>query len=202
MAVEWREFHPPHVYEDDACYFLTASTLGRQRLLGPSRRTTFRNILREMTSRYRVKLYAWVILANHYHLLLHIPAGSSLSAFIKVLHSQSAGLLNRLDGTPGRKVWCQYWDRFPRDERDFWSYFNYIHINPLKHGYVQAAPADMVGDGEWARPDAAHLPDVHGRLLTYPHSSYAQHVRERGVEWMMDVWLRYPIRASLVDWDD
>lgn len=201
MATQRREFHPPHIYEDDTCYFITASTLDHQRLLDAnSRRSIFRNILMAASKRQGISLYAWVVLANHYHLLLQIPSGGSLPAFVRVLHSESARRLNALDGVPGRKVWRQYWDRFPRGEDDFWSFFNYIHINPLKHGYVHVARE--VGGSDWTGLQVGQFPDVHECLVGYPHSTYARYVREYGIEWVMDVWLRHPIRASLVDWDE
>lgn len=45
--------------------------------------------------------------------------------------------LNALDKTQGRTVWYSYWDTCIRGERDFWTRFNYIHYNPVKHGYVE-----------------------------------------------------------------
>ena len=41
-----------------------------------------------------------------------------------------------LDKKQGRKVWYSYWDRCMRNEHDFWTRFNYIHYNSVKHGYV------------------------------------------------------------------
>lgn len=189
-----REFHPPHIYTDNACYFLTARIARQQRILSTdTNRTLLRDVLKEAVSREGIRLYAWVILADHYHLLLKTGEAAPLHKFVKRLHSQSAILLNKQDATPGRKVWYQYWDRFPRNERDFWSYFNYIHINPIKHGYVQVPDGILLAQDQALALAPAHVPDVHQCLAQYPHSSYHFYLREHGAEFLTDAWLRHPI---------
>ncbi len=190
--MEKHEFHPPHIYEDNACYFLTASTVHRQRLLDTdARRALLRDILKEACQQYGIRLYAWVILADHYHLLLRTGNAAPVWKFIKRLHGESAIRLNKLDKTPGRRVWYQYWDRFPRSERDFWCYFNYIHINPIKHHYVRVADGAVVVDGKWVKIERGV--DVHQRLALYPYSSYGYYLRTYGEDFLSDVWTRYPI---------
>ena len=51
----------------------------------------------------------------------------------------------RRAGTPGARNWSQYWDRILRTEGDLWSRINYIHLNPVRHGYVGAP-----GEWEWS----------------------------------------------------
>lgn len=33
----------------------------------------------------------------------------------------------------------RYWEHTIRDDRDFEAHVNYVHINPVKHGYVKRA---------------------------------------------------------------
>jgi len=193
---EKRDFHPPHIYEDNTCYFLTASIVHRQWLLETdAKRVLVRDVLREAIKQYGIKLYAWVILANHYHLLFKTSEVALIYRFIKRLHGDSAIRLNKLDGTPGRQVWYQYWDRLPRSESDFWAYFNYIHIhiNPIKHGYVRVSDGLLVIEGEQERISPGLVLDVHQCLAQYPHSSYSYYLREYGEEFLTDVWMRYPM---------
>jgi putative transposase len=49
-----------------------------------------------------------------------------------------------------------------------WTRFNYIHSNPVKHGYV-------------SHPDA------------WPYSSYHYYLRTRGSAWLADSYERYPV---------
>jgi putative transposase len=188
------EFHPPHIYEGNACYFITAGTATGQKLLSSdSKRALFRDALKEAVRKHGITLYAWVILADHYHLLLRTGDKSPIHRFVKEIHGQSAVALNKLDGTPGRQVWRQYWDRFPRSERDFWCYLNYIHINPTKHGYVHPAGAVLTVEGQQVRISAGQVADVHSCLQQYPHSSYCYYVRRYGDDFLLDAWTAYPI---------
>jgi len=192
--VKRREFHPPHIYEDNACYFLTGSIVHHQWLLDTdAKRILVRDVLKEAIKDYGIRSYAWVILADHYHLLLKTSDVAPIWKFIKRLHGDSAIHLNKLDNTPGRQVWYQYWDRFPRNERDFWGYFNYTHINPIKHGCVRVSDGVLVVEGERVKIAPGHALDVHQRLAQYPHSSYQYYLREHGEEFLTDAWMRYPI---------
>jgi putative transposase len=39
-----------------------------------------------------------------------------------------------------RGIWQRrFWEHLIRDEKDYEHHFNYIHHNPVKHGYVQKA---------------------------------------------------------------
>ena len=189
-----REFHPPHIYLEHACYFITARTVRRQRLLDTDAKCALvRDILKAAVSHHGIRLYAWVILADHYHLLLETSDVAPIYKFIKSLHGESAIRLNQQGGTPGRQVWYQYWDHFPRDEKGFWKCFNYIHANPIKHGYVRVSDDVVVAEGKHVRIAPGHGPDVHEYLSQYAHSSYQYYVREHGAEFLTDAWMRYPI---------
>ena len=197
-----REFHPPHIYEYNACYFVTAGIVHGQGLLHTeAKRVVVRDVLRKAAEQYGLRLYAWVILANHYHLLLKTGDATPIYKFIKRLHGDSAIQLNKLDKTPGRRVWYQYWDRFPRSEHDFWTYFNYIHINPIKHGYVHLGDGVLTIEGKQVVVTSRRALDVHECLAQYPYSSYHFYLREYGTDFLTDAWLHYPV-LDYFEFDD
>ena len=197
-----KRYHPPHIYLDDTEYFITSSTFDRKPLFASEKRkTVLRDLLREKVKQYNVKLFAWVILDNHYHLLMHIGDKEALYRFIKSLHGESAVRLNKEDACGGRQVWRNYWDRCPRSEHDFYTFFNYIHINPAKHDYVHVNEhiASMQGN-EWLL-SPRRIDNFHETLLAYPFSSYVYYVRKYGKAGMTHVWFDYPLVAHL-EWDD
>ncbi|NQT51651.1 hypothetical protein HQ576_06365, partial [bacterium] len=55
------------------------------------------------------------------------------------LHMTTARWLNEKDGTPGRQVWFQFWDKQLTYQRSYLARLNYVHQNPVKHGIVPAA---------------------------------------------------------------
>ena len=178
---------------DNACYFITSCTADRAKLLNTdTKRIVVKEVLKKAIQQFGVRLYAWVILCDHYHLLLKTSEAAPIHRFIKKLHGESAIRLNQSDGVTGRKVWYQYWDRFPRDERDFWAYFNYIHLNPIKHGYVDVSEGALVADGKIITITSSQTGDLGQSLAQYEYSSYHYYLREYGEGFVADSWLRYP----------
>jgi putative transposase len=105
---------------------------------------------------------------SHYHILLKIEKGRNIPDFVKGVNGKSAYLLNNIEKLPERMVWYNYWDVCIREAEDFWKRFNYIHHNPVKHGYSE-------------------------RMEDYEYSSYKKWLESKGDEWMKDVLERYPV---------
>jgi REP-associated tyrosine transposase len=135
---------PPHATDAGQAIFLTASTVRRLPHLGsPERRDQFQELLGTACAAFEVELLAWVILKEHYHVVVCPYVPENFTHWIRALHMQSAAAWNEEEGVVGRQVWYQYWDRSLWTDGDLWSRINYIHQNPVKHGYVN-------GPREWA----------------------------------------------------
>lgn len=129
---------PPHLFLDEVWYFVTASTVNKSHILCTEEHLNiWVDALLELVEAFRIDLTAWVVLPNHYHILFLPQNGEEVGKFIKRLNGRTSYELNGLDQTRGRSVWYSYWDTCIRGEHDFWTRFNYIHYNPVKHGYVQ-----------------------------------------------------------------
>ncbi|HNB87393.1 MAG TPA: transposase [Anaerolineales bacterium] len=134
---------PPHLYVDGAWYFITSSTVGSVKILSTDAHLNlWVETFKELILQFKIKLIAWVILPNHYHILFMPEKADELGSFMKRLNGNTSRKLNLFDDQAGRSVWYSYWDTCIRNERDFWTRFNYIHYNPVKHGYVEYP-------GEW-----------------------------------------------------
>src|SRR5262249_5332660 len=79
---------------------------------------------------------AWCVLPNHYHILVRIMDMPTFSAAFGELHGRTSFQMNGEDNMRGRKVWHRFQDRCMRSDRHFYTSLNYIHNNPVKHGYV------------------------------------------------------------------
>jgi len=139
----------------------------------------FRLCLVKAINMYRIKVFAWVLLQNHYHLLFKVSNGHDIKKFVRKFHSDTAIYINKKDNTPGRRVWYQYWDYCPRGEKAFYSNFNYIHHNPVKHQYVK------------------NQDSVEG----YNFCSYRQWLDLMGRDWLLSCFSEYPIIDYTVDGD-
>ncbi|WP_423225664.1 REP-associated tyrosine transposase [Candidatus Amarolinea aalborgensis] len=132
---------PPHWLFTPGIYMVTASTYKKVRLLNtPARLDLVQNCLFQVATEFGWSLEAWAILVNHYHFVGRSPDDPrTLRRLIGKLHMLTAKALNVLDGTPGRKVWFQYWDSLITYERSYLARLAYVHGNPVKHGLVRRA---------------------------------------------------------------
>jgi putative transposase len=166
---------PPHLYVDEAWYFVTSSTVNKIRILSSDEHLSlWVSIFIGLVAEFKVKVTAWVVLPNHYHFLFLPKRGSDLGVFMKRCNGRTSYELNSLDQTKGRSVWYSYWDTCIRGEGDFWTRFNYIHYNPVKHGYVQK-PED------------------------WEFSSYRYYLRNDGDVWLKDYLRDFPIHDLFDD---
>jgi putative transposase len=118
--------------------------------------------------KYDYMLYAWVILDEHYHIEFEAQDSKMLSKIMNQLHGSLSYLFNMMDSTKGRKIFQNYWDTCVREEKDLWRRFNYIHHNPVKHGYCQ-------------------------NMEDFTFSSFTYYLKERGKAWLDDCFSTYPI---------
>ncbi len=203
--------------------------------------------------KYKVDLDAWVVLDNHYHLLIRVVEGGLVGPFVRELHGATAHFIKKnlpplitefgqrltREVTPWDKrqvkrlsaeeqrlkrelkfattneadilaqfiaryqkrfkpevyrglksaitngrltdpaivvsliakdspIWYQYLDRVIRDERDYYRHLNYIHQNPVKHGYTT-------------------------KIDDYGFSSIHQFIKEKGKGWVIGCFESYPV---------
>jgi putative transposase len=133
---------------EGGCYFFTLTLANRQ---GNDLLIRHVDELREafrLTQRdHPFKMDAVVIMPDHLHCLWQLPPGdddfSTRWYLIKSRFSRSIKpgefiSKSRL-GKGERGLWQRrYWEHLIRDENDYYRHADYIHYNPVKHGYVQA----------------------------------------------------------------
>ncbi len=96
----------------------------------------------------RYRLLAWVVMPNHVHVLFEPLEGWSVAKIVAGWKKFTArGICDYRRDTGSEingAVWHrEYWDRFIRDRRHFERAVQYIHMNPVSAGLVQA-PEDWV----------------------------------------------------------
>jgi len=133
--------NPPHWFQANTIYMLTASIYQGKHLIHSSeRKTVWRNSFFEAAKLNGWHIIAWVVLNNHYHAMVESPENlSSLSNFIASYHKFTARQWNNEENAPGRKVWWNYWDTCIRSEKDLYNRLQYIFWNPVKHGLTENA---------------------------------------------------------------
>ena len=132
---------PPHRLTEAGAYMVTAGTHQRHHLLSsPQRLDKFLQSLFSCAEEFAWSLHAWAVLSNHYHFVASSPRDpSSLKTMISKLHTLSAREFNQQDGSPGRKVWFQYYDSHITFPESYYARLKYVHENPAHHGVVACA---------------------------------------------------------------
>jgi len=123
-----------YFYPGNIC-FITNVTFERMSILIDNNDLLFKSIenVRENTP---FELIAWVILDDHFHFILD-PRDNDPSRLLQRLKmSFAAYYRKRMEMHSGRVWQNRFWDHIIRDQTDLSRYIDYIHFNPVKHGYV------------------------------------------------------------------
>ncbi len=137
--------NPPHLLLDNAYYMITGGTYKKlPHFKNDEDKKLLLEIIKESCERFKWRLMEWVILDNHYHLILKSFKGKDLQSLFGRIHRKSSNLLKKGRITNFR-IWWNYWDTCIRGEKDFFKRINYIYCNPLKHGYVTS-----LADYKWS----------------------------------------------------
>ena len=119
---------------------VTAGTYQKRPLFqDPASLSDLTNLLMDTAEKYGWNLQVWAVFPSHYHFIGDSEKGRTLKRFIQEFHSKTAANRNRIDGTPGRKVWFQYWDSQITFHRSYLARLNYVHQNPVRQGVVDRA---------------------------------------------------------------
>jgi putative transposase len=128
------------------CYFFTLALANRQSHLLTDHIEYLRQAFREVMKAHPFKIDAAVILPEHLHCVLTLPVDddnysmrwrqikSAFSRQLPLTEQRSASRIKKGE----RGIWQRrFWEHLIRDERDYRQHIDYIHYNPVKHGYVK-----------------------------------------------------------------
>lgn len=169
MKKKFKKHYPFHIYFDDKIYFVTSGTLRKTNFFDTdSRKKILKERMISAAERYKVRIFAWTILPNHYHILFQFKNKQNLPGFIGYINGGSSFRLNSVENKRGRQIWWNYWDNCIRDKISFYNRFNYIHYNSVKHNYARSHE-------------------------DYNFSSYNHYLNRLGQEYMDSILKEYPI---------
>ncbi|MFZ5833720.1 MAG: transposase [Planctomycetota bacterium] len=168
----------PHYEAECACYLITAACYEHRSFLIASdgRIAEFEVELVETIRLRAIALFAWIVLPNHYHVLVQTPSVKGLLADLGRLHGRTSYRWNGEDGQRSRKNWCNAAETAMKSEGHFWASLNYVLHNAVRHGYVD----------QWQQ---------------WPYSNARQYLEQVGRETAERRWRAYPIFDYGATWD-
>jgi len=169
---------PPHLGEEPRLYHITAACFHHEQIItSAERRTAFElSLIGGLSEQPWADVRAWCILPHHYHMLalLHLP---SFAKWVGRLHNTTSTKWNGEDKKRGRRVWYRFADRYIRGEIHYFRTLNYIHANPVLHGFVEKTQ-----DWRW--------------------SSFQVYAEKHGRETLVEWWREYPTDGYGKGWDE
>jgi putative transposase len=123
----------------DSCgkpYFITSVTHNRLPILSGNETTLLQSI-NDSQPRYSCTSIAWIILPDHFHLIIDINESDISQIMHYIKQSFSIKYRNQIDMSAGRFWQYRFWDHIIRNQKDFNRHVDYIHFNPIKHGLTK-----------------------------------------------------------------
>lgn len=169
---------PPHYTSDTPLYMITAACYEHRHIIGhcPQRMADFETELLDTANNACRKIFAWVVLPNHYHLLADTLQVKQLLHNLGQLHGRTSYRWNGEEDRRGRKVWHNAAETAMKSERHFWATLNYVLNNAVHHGYVE-------------------------RWQDWPYSNAETYLAETGRKTAEQIWRDYPVLDYGKDWD-
>jgi REP-associated tyrosine transposase len=170
---------PPHLnFEGVHSYLISSACFEHAPIVGrsPERMTQCETDILDTCNKFCLAVNGWCILPDHYHLVITTERIKELLHELGLFHGRSSFIWNGEDECRGRQVWYNSFERPIKSERHFWATLNYVHHNPVHHGYVE------------------HWQD-------WPWSSAAAFLEEVGRDKAKEIWKQYPVLDYGKKWD-
>jgi putative transposase len=160
-------------------FHITTACFEHQSYIGhsPERMDAFARDLLAVFAAHASQTFAWCVLPNHYHAL--VEAGNILGLLHELgrLHGRTSHAWNGEENARGRKVFFRAVERAMRSDRHFWATLNYVHHNPVHHGYV-------------------------ARWTDWPWSSAPEYLAQTDPDEAKRIWQEYPLGDYGKVWDE
>ena len=133
-------------FTQGGCYFFTLALQDRKQNSLVRYIDDLRQAFIEVKRRHPFEIIAICVLPDHLHLLMRLPPNDSnypmRLRLIKSGFSRGIPKTETVSVSRQRKnergIWQRrYWEHEIRHQQDLNAHIDYIHINPVKHGYVK-----------------------------------------------------------------
>jgi putative transposase len=170
---------PPHRASERSRYHVTAACYEHRPHIGhhAERMKGFCDTLLATLGIHSAQIHAWCVLPNHYHALIETREILEVLRELGRMHGRLSFKWNGEESQRGRQVWCGAAERYMRNDAHFGATMNYVHHNPVRHGYAR-------------------------RWQDWPFSSASEYLTAMGRRFVEEMWRTYPILDYREGWDD
>ncbi|MFH0907321.1 MAG: transposase, partial [bacterium] len=130
------------VQYEGAIYHVTSrGNEGRDIFRTDGDRRRFLEVLAENVAAYHIRLYAYVLMTNHFHLLLETPR-ANVCAFMQQFNGAYTTWFNAQHRRSGHLYGGRYKAKLVEGDAYLLSLTRYVHLNPVKIKGVKNRPLD------------------------------------------------------------
>lgn len=129
----------------------------------------FMKCFRELAKQYQCRIHGFVLMSNHYHLLISTPR-ANIGEAMKYLHREVARHVNREAQRTNHFFGGRYKWSVIQDENYYWNAVKYVFRNPIRAGVCDKvheyafSSLNKPQDFEWHMTDFFAEPDIHIQL--------------------------------------
>ena len=178
----------PRLDAPDVLHHVMARGLERQRIFRDDHdREDFMRRLAALAESGALTVYAWVLLPNHFHLLLR-TGQRPLSRSMRSLLTGYAGMFNRRYRRSGHLFQNRYKSVVCEDEPYFLELVRYLHLNPLRaklvedfselDAYTYSGHSALLGRQEYPWQDTTTVLKYFARRMRLARQEYRAFVAE------------------------
>jgi REP-associated tyrosine transposase len=128
--------HVHRLRNTDRIFFVTVNLRRTVPPLSPDEYPLLAAALEGARKRLGFLLYGYVLMPDHWHALIWAGYPLTISRVIHDVKKVCARHLHARRGTEGPLWQHQFWDRFVRHAKEFTDRMAYMHLNPVRKGWV------------------------------------------------------------------
>ncbi len=130
---------PRQIVDGGRYHVVARANRGEFMLYADEMKELFVRTLERAKVRYRFRIEMFCIMNNHFHLVVHVERGESLSRLMQWILSVVAMRYNRLHGYKGHVWYDRFKSRVIRTLRQYLVAVEYVVLNPVKAGMASYA---------------------------------------------------------------
>jgi putative transposase len=140
MAIPSRNASPDSVHAESRTFFVTSKTSGGRALLQSDRvASLFIDVLRSYVMSGRFKIHDFVVMPDHFHLLITLDASLSIERAVQLIKGNFSFRANR-ELSITHEIWQRgFSEERVRDRESFLAHRRYIGQNPVEGGLAETA---------------------------------------------------------------
>lgn len=139
---------------------------------GKSKGRTFTDIFSIQRKNELVEIVAWVLMPNHFHILLKGKKEGSISSFMRKVCTGYSYYFNQKYKRTGALFEGKFKSEYVDDDRYLKYLFSYIHLNPIKL---------ISGESKWKENGLKNRSNAEKFIHQFKYSSLKDYTKDSGV---------------------